>query len=152
MVAAIVFVGPITVAASLFPRYARQAVAELPAHGGPDGVVRALHRISSGYAVLAVSVPVLGIATAAQLQVLDDWWVWLSMALTGVAALLLLASIVPGQRGVLRDLDARAPDSDPATSVVAALPRLSMVTGLFNLTWAAVVVLMIVRPGSTTGV
>jgi hypothetical protein len=29
--------------------------------------------------------------------------------------------------------------------------RLGMVTGIFNLLWAVVVVLMIVRPGSTTG-
>ena len=29
--------------------------------------------------------------------------------------------------------------------------RLGMVTGIFNLLWAIVVVLMIVRPGSTTG-
>jgi hypothetical protein len=29
--------------------------------------------------------------------------------------------------------------------------RLAMFTGVFNLLWAAVTVLMIVRPGSTTG-
>jgi len=29
--------------------------------------------------------------------------------------------------------------------------RLAMVTGVFNLPWATVTVLMIVRPGSTTG-
>ncbi|KIX79600.1 membrane protein, partial [Streptomyces sp. MBRL 601] len=34
----------------------------------------------------------------------------------------------------------------------AAGARLAMTTGVFNLLWAAVVVLMIVRPGSTTGV
>ena len=33
-----------------------------------------------------------------------------------------------------------------------AVARLGMVTGVFNLLWAIVVVLMIVRPGSTTGV
>jgi hypothetical protein len=30
--------------------------------------------------------------------------------------------------------------------------RLAMVTGIFNLLWATVTVLMIIRPGSTTGV
>jgi hypothetical protein len=30
--------------------------------------------------------------------------------------------------------------------------RLAMATGVFNLLWAAVTVIMIVRPGSTTGV
>lgn len=29
--------------------------------------------------------------------------------------------------------------------------RLAMFTGLFNLLWATVTILMIVRPGSTTG-
>jgi len=32
-----------------------------------------------------------------------------------------------------------------------AAARLGMVTGVFNLLWVVVVVLMIVRPGSTTG-
>jgi hypothetical protein len=43
VLAAIVFIGPVTVAASLFPRYARQ---------GEVGVARVLHRISRVYAVL----------------------------------------------------------------------------------------------------
>jgi hypothetical protein len=42
--------------------------------------------------------------------------------------------------------------TDPDPGVGGGLRRLSMVTGLFALTWAVVVVLMIVRPGSTTGV
>ncbi|WP_412180606.1 hypothetical protein [Streptomyces sp. ADMS] len=33
----------------------------------------------------------------------------------------------------------------------AATVRLAMFTGIFNLLWATVTVLMIVRPGSTTG-
>ncbi|MER6981090.1 protease, partial [Streptomyces carpinensis] len=37
------------------------------------------------------------------------------------------------------------------TAAARATVRLAMVTGLFNLLWAAVTVLMIVRPGSTTG-
>ncbi|MET7778683.1 hypothetical protein ABZU94_02495 [Streptomyces mirabilis] len=45
------------------------------------------------------------------------------------------------------------PDQTPtaAEALIARLPRLSMITGLFALTWLIVVVLMIVRPGSTTG-
>ncbi|SFL80243.1 hypothetical protein SAMN05192584_12769 [Streptomyces pini] len=41
-----------------------------------------------------------------------------------------------------------AADDGKARSAAA---RLSMLTGAFNLLWAVVVVLMIVRPGSTTG-
>ncbi|MFE2630151.1 hypothetical protein ACFXDP_19810, partial [Streptomyces sp. NPDC059374] len=40
-----------------------------------------------------------------------------------------------------------------AARAVAGRPtvRLAMFTGIFNLLWATVTVLMIVRPGSTTG-
>ena len=135
VLAAIVFIGPVTVAASLFPRYARQ---------GEVGVARALHRISRAYAVLGVAVPVFGIATAAQRGVLGDAWLLVSLALTLVAALLLAVEVLPGQTRALAAL------TGDAAAVVPS--RLAMSTGVFALIWAVVVVLMIVRPGSTTGV
>ena len=131
----IVFVGPVTVAASLFPRYARE---------GSVGVVDALHRISRVYAVLGLAVPVFGIATGAQLGVLGDAWLLVSMALTLVAALLLGLVILPAQARVVTGLHERGAASVPAS--------LGMTTGVFALIWAVVVVLMIVRPDSTTGV
>ena len=131
----IVFVGPVTVAASLFPRYARE---------GSVGVVDALHRISRVYAVLGLAVPVFGIATGAQLGVLGDAWLLVSMALTLVAALLLGLVILPAQARVVTGLHERGAASVPAS--------LGMTIGVFALIWAVVVVLMIVRPGSTTGV
>ena len=131
----IVFVGPVTVAASLFPRYARE---------GSVGVVDALHRISRVYAVLGLAVPVFGIATGAQLGVLGDAWLIASMGLTLVAALLLGLVILPAQARVVTGLHERGAVSVPAS--------LGMTTGVFALIWAVVVVLMIVRPGSTTGV
>ena len=131
----IVFVGPVTVATSLFPRYARE---------GSVGVVDALHRISRVYAVLGLAVPVFGIATGAQLGVLGDAWLIVSMALTLVAALLLGLVILPAQARVVTGLHERGAASVPAS--------LGMTTGVFALIWAVVVVLMIVRPGSTTGV
>lgn len=127
VLAAIVLIGPITAAASVFPRYAR---------AGDRPVLLALHRISRGYAIPALAVPVFGIATGARLGVLGDAWLLVSMGLTVLAAVLLVAAVIPGQRAVL------------AGRPTGALP---MVTGLFALTWAVVVVLMIVRPGSTTG-
>jgi len=131
----IVFVGPVTVAASLFPRYARE---------GSVGVVDALHRISRVYAVLGLAVPVFGIATGAQLGVLGDAWLIVSMALTLVAALLLGLVILPAQARVVTGLHERGAASVPAS--------LGMTIGVFALIWAVVVVLMIVRPDSTTGV
>ena len=135
VLAAIVFIGPVTVAASLFPRYARQ---------GEVGMARMLHRISRVYAVLGVAVPVFGIATAAQLGVLGDAWPLVSICLTLVAALLLAVEVLPAQARVMGTLTGDAAPAVPS--------RLAMSTGVFALIWAVVVVLMIVRPGSTTGV
>ena len=126
VVLAILAVGPIAVAASIFPRYA-----ETPP------VAAVLHRICVTYAVVGVAVPLLGIATAVAMGVLTDAWVLVSIALTVVAAAILVASILPAQRAVLGG---------------APVGRLAMTTGMFNLIWVAVTILMIVRPGSSTGV
>jgi hypothetical protein len=134
VIAAILAVGPIAVAASMFPRYAR-------ALHGPDAgalpVASVLHRICRAYAAVGLAVPVLGFATAASMGVLTDAWVLVSIALTAAAAVVLLAFVLPGQRAAL----------DGATAT-----RLAMTTGVFNLLWVVVTVLMIVRPGSSTGV
>jgi hypothetical protein len=129
VIVAILAVGPIAVAASMFPRYAR-ADGSLP-------VARVLYRICQTYAVVGVAVPLLGIATAVSMGVLTQAWVLVSIALTAVAAVVLVASILPAQRAAL-----------DGTTVT----RLAMTTGMFNLLWVVVTVLMIVRPGSSTGV
>ena len=148
---AIVTVGAITVAASMFPRFALQAAgADGGEKAGSTGVASVLHRVCSGYAVAGVAVPVLGIATGAQLGVLTDAWLIASLILTLAAAALLGLAVLPAQRRLL-DLA-----SDPTVRADHALARstarrVTMLTGIFNLLWAIVVVLMIVRPGSTTG-
>jgi hypothetical protein len=63
--------------------------------------------------------------------------VLVSIALTVVAAVVLIEAILPAQRGALAGGD---------------VGRLAMTTGVFNLLWMAVTVLMIVRPGSSTSV
>jgi hypothetical protein len=129
VIVAILAVGPIAVAASMFPRYARDATAR--------PVANVLYRICQTYAVVGVAVPLLGIATAISMGVLTQAWVLVSIALTAVAAVVLVASILPDQRAALGG---------------AGVTRLAMTTGIFNLLWVVVTVLMIVRPGSTTGV
>ena len=93
VIVAILAVGPIAIAASMFPRYARD--------GGP--VANVLYRICQTYAVVGVAVPLLGIATAISMGVLTQVWVLVSIALTAVAAVVLVASILPDQRAVLGD-------------------------------------------------
>lgn len=46
VLAAIIFIGPVTVAVSLFPRYARQALGEAASSAASEPVARLLHRIS----------------------------------------------------------------------------------------------------------
>ncbi|WP_327251486.1 hypothetical protein [Streptomyces sp. NBC_01244] len=148
VLAAILAVGTIAVAASMFPRYAKQAVTD-PAggEGRSWGVASFLHRVCRGYAVAGLVVPVFGLATGAQLGVLTDAWLITSMVLTALAAILLAVAILPRQQRLL-SLDRQ----DNVTGALdAAASRLAMLTGMFNVLWAAVVVLMIVRPGSTTG-
>ncbi|WP_338028195.1 hypothetical protein [Actinomadura graeca] len=138
---AILAIGPIAVAASLFPRHVRAA-------GEPGGrrVAAFLHRTCRAYTVAGLAVPVFGVATGARLGVLTDAWLLASVALTAGAAALLALAILPGQRRLLAGAG-----TDDELHVRAESARLAMLTGTFNLLWAVVVVLMIVRPGSTTG-
>ncbi|MEU2241023.1 hypothetical protein ABZ572_16655 [Streptomyces sp. NPDC018338] len=148
---AIVTVGSITVAASMFPRVALRACGgggEAEGDGRPEGTGTAvlLHRVCTGYAVAGVVVPVFGVATGARLGVLTDAWLIVSIVLTVIAAAILGLAVLPGQRRLLVLAEgASTEEARPAAT------RLAMVTGIFNLVWAVVVVLMIVRPGSTTG-
>ncbi|WP_329075052.1 DUF2269 family protein [Streptomyces niveus] len=154
VLASILVVGPIAVAASMFPRYARQTAGE---DGHSVGATVLLHRICSGYAIVGVAVPVFGIATGAQLGVLTDAWLVTSIVLTTIAAGILALAILPGQESMIESAAAAADGTGTGTGTgdgadtKRAAARLAGLTGVFNLLWAVVVVLMIVRPGSTTG-
>ncbi|MET0705070.1 MAG: hypothetical protein ABWY93_35915, partial [Mycobacterium sp.] len=63
VVAAILAIGPIAVAASMFPRYVKAAAAP----EGAQAAARVLHRVCQSYAVIGIAVPLLGIATAVAL-------------------------------------------------------------------------------------
>ena len=149
---AILFIGPLTVATSLFPRSARIAL-EGGHSPGAEPVPRLLHRISRTYAVLGLAVPAFGLATGARLGVLGDAWLVASVALTVLAAGLLALVVLPGQQALI-EVPGPTAAAGVATrpAVRRALVRLTMATGAFGTLWAVVVVLMIVRPGSTTGV
>jgi hypothetical protein len=145
---AILAIGPIAVAASMFPRYAQQLAPDGDDPGDrAAGIATVLHRICRGYALFGIAVPVFGLATAVQLGVLTDVWLVISIVLTAVAAAVLAMAILPNQQRVLAAADGSAAADAPPPPA----SRLAMLTGVFNLLWAVVVVLMIVRPGSTTG-
>lgn len=167
VLAAVLTVGPVTVAASMFPRTLRRVHAE---PGDPEALstLRTLHRICRVYATIGIAVPVFGFATASSLGVLHSPWLITAIILTGIAAADLALLILPAQDAALtavtRGLEPAAaaeanPDARQAEPVAVPLPvpgpqaaaQLAMLTGVFNLLWATVTVLMIIRPGSTTG-
>ncbi|MFI7689656.1 hypothetical protein ACIBQ6_11325 [Nonomuraea sp. NPDC049655] len=155
VLAGIVFVGGSAVASSLFPRYApvasttpitttgsATAVGSTKAAGAERSaaVAAALHRITGGYAAFGLIVPLAGIVLASVQGRMGQTWIIAAMILTAVAGALLATQIHPRQRQALD-----VPDDG------RRLRTLTMLTGVYNLLWAAVVVLMIVRPGEQTG-
>jgi len=90
---------------------------------------------------------VFGLAVGAGLGVLGETWLVVSMVLTLAAAAVLAFVVLPGQGRVLS-----AAGGPPDERAVTQARSLSMTTGIFALLWATVTVLLIIRPGSTTGV
>jgi hypothetical protein len=115
-----------------------------------------LHRISRAYWVLGLAAPVLGLALGIRMKVLGEVWLPVSIVLTVVAVILLAAVVLPAQHRAMALLDGGPGDGAGSTAAVerwvAGAQRLSMSSGIFALLWAVVVVLMAVRPDSTTGV
>lgn len=149
VLAAVLAIGPVAVAASMFPPALRRA------HSAADAAsdtaealshLRLLHRICHVYAIIGIAVPLFGAATASSLGVLGSGWLIASIALTAAAAVILVVLILPTQETALTT--AQGPDAGSLTAVAG---RLGMLTGVFNLLWATVTILMIIRPGSTTG-
>ncbi|MEV6039521.1 hypothetical protein AB0L65_50935 [Nonomuraea sp. NPDC052116] len=150
VLAGIVFVGGSAVATSLFPRYVPvasggQGDGQGDGQGEPPpgpgernrSVAVALHRITGGYAAFGLIVPLAGIILASVQGRMGEIWITVSMILTAVAGALLATQIYPRQRAALSEPGDERP-----------LRVMSMLAGFYNLAWAVVVVLMIVRPGA----
>ena len=144
VLAAIVFIGPLAVATSVFPPSVRRAAA---GHGS-WATAQLLHKVTRGYAVASLVVPAFGMATAGRMNVITDPWLIASIALVVVAAAVLVLVILPQQGRLLRTA---AGAGERAAQAGPTGRRLVVAVGVFNLIWAVVTVLMIVRPGSTTG-
>ncbi|MDD9376172.1 hypothetical protein M8Z33_05715 [Streptomyces sp. ZAF1911] len=167
VLAAVLAIGPVAVAASMFPAALRRATgaagAGASAASAPDdrdalANLRLLHRVCRVYAAVGTAVPVLGFFTARSLGVLGSGWLIASIVLTTAAAAVLALLILPGQDAALTALQEPEPEQEqgPAPGLAPgpaarSAARLAMLTGVFNLLWATVTVLMIIRPGSTTG-
>jgi hypothetical protein len=136
----ILFVGPVAVAASLFPRYvpiSSDGNTTARDEGRSVRVALALHRVTRVYGVLGLAVPLIGIALSFVQGRFGEVWITIAMIVTAVAGGLLAFRIVPGQAAAIAHPPART-----------RLMALGALAGVFNLMWAAVVILMVVRPGS----
>lgn len=129
--AAILFIGPATLATSLFARYAASATHD---------VAQAMHSISRRYGTASAVVGIAGFALAAQLKLLGQGWLLLAIVLF-VAALIILGGIViPAQS---RALDAIETGAEVPEQLRTALRAAS---GLYAVTWVVILVLMVAKP------
>ncbi|MDH6574922.1 DUF2269 family protein [Kitasatospora sp. MAP5-34] len=152
VLASILFIGPVAVAVSMFPRRAREALAAGDGQPSAAASVRLLHRITQVYALLGIAVPVMGVGTAQVMGIMGQTWLIAAVVLTVLAAGSLLLFVLPAQQAVVDALEAGAePESEGHTRATGGLRLLPMTAGVFNLLWAVVAVLMVIRPGSTTG-
>jgi hypothetical protein len=126
---AIVLLGPVTMAASIFPR---QALA------GDRVLCEHLHRITRIYGIATLVVPALGLYLATRLNYLGLLWVHGAIGLFLVSFALLMVVIVPRQRDLLETSLVDLQRSDVA--------MLRMTTGLYGLTWLVVLYLMVAKP------
>lgn len=134
--AAVLFIGPFTVASSSFPRQVKQALGNAAA----IGTARELHRMSKTYGTNALAVPILGIALAAE----GNWWeqVWLQLAigLTVGWAVVFFIKILPLQRQAMEGVEASESVSDRLVG------QIHMFTGIHSLLWVATLWLMVAKP------
>ncbi|MFD7155072.1 hypothetical protein ACFV9C_10750 [Kribbella sp. NPDC059898] len=145
ILAAILTVGPITIAASMFPPLVKKMLtAETPDAGG----LQVLHRITQVYAWASLAVPLFGFALAGSMHVMGEAWLIISIVLTLAAALVLAYLVVPAQSAVLA---VAGGTREERAGVLPKAKLLSMTSGIFALLWLVVLVLMVVKPGHHAG-
>lgn len=147
-IAAILFLGPATVANSQFH------VRALDAHNGnaqAAGSAKTLFKISQSYGLLSLIVPLLGIAI-----MLLDWSTYKSqgqfhaaIALSVITWALLLFVIFPRQKKMMGALGLLESDEQAAQSYEIAdwnkaKGQLSMFAGIWALLWVIIAVLMFI--------
>ncbi|VEH08951.1 DUF2269 domain-containing protein [Corynebacterium kutscheri] len=147
VIAAILFLGSVTVAVSTFH------VRALAAHNGDEtarGSAVTLHKIAQTYGNLSVLVPILGFGI---MFTANNYWsdgrFHASIALSLVAWIILLFVIVPRQKKMLGslgllDADEQASYSEEITDWNKAKAQLSMFGGIFSLLWVVIAVLMLI--------
>ncbi|MDY5785735.1 DUF2269 domain-containing protein [Corynebacterium sp.] len=149
--AAILLLGPVMVATSMFPSVATAANA-----GGEEATGRAsiLHTITSRYGVLSVLVPLLGGAVLAFNwdYFKTNYWLHTAIIVSVIAWAVLFAMVVPQQRKMMGSLGALSPaDADPSDRTAnfeGSKAKAAAGAGIFNLLWFIALILMFMpHPG-----
>ncbi len=143
--AAILLLGPVMVATSMFPGQAAKAQA-----GGEESTGRAsiLHSITNRYGVLSLLVPLLGgaVLVSSWSDYKTNYWFHTAIILSVIAWAILFFMVVPQQRKIMGSMGALAPgDADPSdrtTNFEGAKAKAAAGAGVFNLLWFIVLILM----------
>ncbi len=143
--AAVLLIGPVTVAVSAFPKAAQNAQS-----GSEEAVGRAsfLHSMSTKYGLISLLVPLLGGGLLA-----FDWethksnyWMHTAIVLSVLAWVFLFAMVIQQQRKMMGSLGALHPaDADPrdiATNFDSARVKAAAGGGIFCLLWFVTLILM----------
>ncbi len=151
VLAAVLFLGPVTVAISTFQT---QAVKAQAGDTRAAGAASVLHKLTNVYGMLAALVPLLGVGI-----MMTDSAYWsdgrfhIAITLAVIAWLILLFLIIPRQKKMMGSLGLLdAADHDPESDVLPAekfdktKSQLSMFGGIFSLLWVIMLILMYWTP------
>lgn len=143
--AAILFIGPVMYAVSVFPGAALKAA---DGDTGSGGIARGTHRITQIYGYLSLLVPLFGVTL-----MFSDWsrygsyWPFhVAIALSVIAWVILLGFVLPKQQKVAGAIGLLPPGEeapeDKQVDVPKAKSQLAILGGIFNVLWIATLVLM----------
>lgn len=143
VIAAILLIGPVTVAVS---SYQGQMLAAHNGEASALGSARTLHGITTNYGYISAIVPVVGIAVF-----LTDLSTYgkqgqfhASILLAIIAWALLFFLIIPRQKASLDALGSEQAGAATEFDFAKAKKQLSMYGGIFSLLWVIVAVLMFI--------
>lgn len=129
ILAAIVLIGPVTMAASIFPRLMLE---------GQRDLAEQMHRVTRLYGRGSLLVGLIGIWLAWRMEYFAFAWLQWSTGLFIVAFGLLLAVILPRQAALLRENKEQVERSDVAS--------IRTLTGIYGILWLVVLYLMVAKP------
>lgn len=148
--AAILLLGPVMVAASMFPRQAAEART-----GSQEAVGRAtvLQRLTTTYGMISVLVPLLGVVVLifGWEHFKTNYFLHTAIVLAVIAWGILFGMVIPQQRkmmGSLNALDpAEADPSDYTANFESAKAKATAGAGIFNLLVMIILILMYLPSG-----